>query len=59
MKQIIKRGTKKRYMTCRECGCYFSYEFDDIELQVFRDLYNNNRERKVLTCPQCSESIPV
>lgn len=46
-------------MTCRECGCYFSYEFDDIELQVFRDLYNNNREKKVLTCPQCSESIPV
>ena len=59
MKQIIRRGTKKKYLICRECGCYFSYEFDDIKIEKCRlDLYNcPTKERKVVTCPQCNESL--
>ena len=52
MVEIIKRGTKQT-CTCKECGCYFSYEVEDIEVE----------NKPLLTwvesivCPQCNKKI--
>ena len=60
MVEIIKRGTKKT-CTCDNCGCVFSYEEEDIEVeshhafdifQMADDTYN-----ELVRCPQCDEKI--
>lgn len=45
MIEIIKPGTKEK-ISCKSCGCLFSYEKEDIEI-------------KYITCPQCNEKIEL
>ena len=51
MKHIIKPGTKFT-ATCYECGCYFSYEKEDL-------IYGTYRYEcwSWVTCPQCGHKI--
>ena len=59
MIEIIKLGTKKT-CTCNECGCYFSYEDEDVETRytssnVFGVVAN--LPTNVIKCPQCDTEI--
>lgn len=63
MIEIIKRGTKKS-CTCKECGCYFSYEDEDIKSE--KQAHTNNTMfgvvqsisyNKSIICPQCETVI--
>ena len=60
MIEIIKRGTKKT-CTCDNCGCFFSYEKEDIEyknhakpLWGARIVYSTT---DFIKCPQCDTEI--
>lgn len=55
MIDIIKKGTKTK-CTCRQCGCLFTYEEEDLKKD------NNALNGLYLTyviCPQCSNKITV
>ena len=59
MIEIIKLGTKKT-CTCNECGCYFSYEDEDVETRytssnVFGVVAN--LPTNVIKCLQCDTEI--
>lgn len=49
MKQILKRGTKE-IVTCKTCGCMFSYEKEDV---FEKDLDNYKAFERYTICPQC------
>lgn len=49
MKQILKRGTKE-IITCKSCGCVFSYEKEDV---FEKDLDNYKAFKRYTICPQC------
>ena len=51
MIKIIKPGTKKK-VTCKECGCLFSYESEDIKS-------NLSRSANYVICPQCEEKVYI
>lgn len=57
MVEIIKRGTKQ-IKICKQCGCKFSYEVEDIQR-------NNTDDYKALAfieyvqCPQCKENVII
>lgn len=53
MKTIIKRGTKI-ITTCKDCGCVFSYESEDV-LEKSLDGYQTFKS--YITCPQCENEI--
>lgn len=53
MIEIIKRGTKT-ITTCKQCGCKFSYESEDIQEECI-DGYKQYRE--FVQCPQCDENV--
>lgn len=56
MIKIITKGTRKR-ITCEECGCYFSYDQEDVK-EVPADLTGGYTVRKhIVACPQCE--VPV
>lgn len=60
MIEIIKRGTKKT-CTCNECGCYFSYEDEDVE-NVYQGSYFSVSEmnhKNTIRCPQCESVITL
>ena len=52
--QIIKPGTKK-VTKCKNCGCQFSYEEEDVKV----DVKNNIPSEKWVICPQCEKSVIV
>ena len=57
MIEIIKRGTK-RIITCKKCGCEFS--FDEIEDVVrIPDPIHQGLTVRVVPCPQCNHGNPV
>lgn len=61
MIEIIKRGTKKT-CTCKECGCVFSYEEEDVDtVYTVNDIFGvkTNLLRNVVKCPQCDTAIVV
>ncbi len=64
MKVIIKRGTKQT-MTCEKCGCYFSYDEEDIETKSEYDKYDplanfySMDHPKYIECPQCCSEIYI
>ena len=64
MKVIIKRGTKQT-MNCEKCGCFFSYDEDDIETTSEYDKYDplanyySMAHPKYVECPQCGNEIYI
>lgn len=56
MIEIIKRGTKTK-MTCKECGCLFSYEEEDIEVEPRNPYSSYTIPKKKIRCPQCETVI--
>lgn len=58
MIEIIKPGTKEK-ISCKSCGCLFSYEKEDIEIGHPHNLYHLATEIKYITCPQCNEKIKL
>lgn len=59
MIKIIKLGEKKKII-CPECGCYFSYEKEDIEISNIItpfSRFNIFSYEKYISCPQCKEHI--
>jgi len=53
MKTIIKRGTKE-VTTCKNCGCVFSYESEDM---FEKDLDNYKAFKRYTFCPQCESEV--
>lgn len=53
MIEIIKRGTKQK-IKCKNCGCFFSYEQEDV--QVDND---ELRSKHFISCPQCKEKLII
>lgn len=49
MKKILKRGSKE-IVTCKTCGCLFSYEKEDV---LEKDLDNYKAFKRYTLCPQC------
>ena len=58
MIKIIKEGTRK-VCTCETCGCYFSYEQDDVitETEPVSPGVKGLIFIKSLKCPQCKTKI--
>lgn len=60
MIKIIKRGTKKT-CTCKNCGCVFSYEDEDIEVETYHALdimqMGDDSYKEYVQCPQCDEEV--
>lgn len=60
MIKIIKRGTKKT-CSCDNCGCVFSYEEEDINVEPFHALditqMGSDGCEESVSCPQCDEKI--
>lgn len=54
MIEIIKKGTKKK-CTCKECGCIFTYEDEDIQIEESK--YHGGGDSKYIDCPQCNNRI--
>ena len=57
MIKIIRKGTRK-IQECKECGCLFSYEEEDVKkksdclgMLVYYEKYIN--------CPQCKKNITL
>ena len=56
MIKIITKGTREK-TTCEECGCYFSYDKEDIHEVPADSTGGYTASKYVVTCPQCG--IPV
>ena len=54
MIEIIKRGAKTKH-TCKECGCVFTYEAEDMKIETPR--YHGGGDCKYIDCPQCNNRI--
>lgn len=57
--EIIKRGTKKT-CTCNECGSYFRYEDEDVEVETFETNTSGVIRiihRDFVQCPQCNKEV--
>lgn len=54
MVKIIKKGTRQK-MTCEECGCYFSFDEEDIENPATLRILSS--KTRAITCPQCGNII--
>jgi len=54
MIEIIKHGTKTKH-TCKECGCIFTYEKEDIQIE--QAAYHGGGDSQYIDCPQCSNRI--
>ena len=55
MIEIIKPGTKEK-CTCKECGCIFTYEAEDVKLSG-ACLCEFGAEYSYVKCPQCNNQI--
>lgn len=54
--EIIQRGNKHKII-CKECGCYFSYEDEDIESPTRGAMSPYSVPQKTIRCPQCKTLI--
>lgn len=54
MIEIIKKGTKTQ-QACKECGCLFSYESEDVKFE--EGAYHGAGDYKYIDCPQCDNRI--
>lgn len=55
MIKIIKKGTRQK-IECEECGCYFSFDEEDIE-KAPSALSLLSSKAKTIVCPQCENAI--
>ena len=53
MIEIIKKGTKTK-TNCNTCGCIFTYEYEDVQIEEGK--YRGSAAQYI-TCPQCSERV--
>lgn len=55
--EIIKHGEegKKYIATCRECGCQFSFQEEDVEQQYF----DRNELYVQIHCPECNYNMTL
>lgn len=53
MIEIIKQGTKKK-CTCKECGCIFTYEAEDVKGKITNFF---STDYSYINCPQCNNEI--
>ena len=64
MIEIIKRGTKEK-RTCKECGCIFTYEEEDVEEHGYNACVQGEivghlpGYKKIIRCPQCETVITL
>ena len=58
MIKIIERGTKM-IGECEYCGCKFSYENEDIELNSLYSMDQLQTRKSYIECPQCHKSITL
>jgi hypothetical protein len=62
MIKIIKQGTKKT-CSCDNCGCLFSYEAEDVDVESYRALdmtqMGSDSYKESVRCPQCGERISL
>lgn len=56
MIEIIKKGTIKK-VRCKDCGCLFSYEKEDIQHKPSGGF--NGCGCDYVICPQCEKEIVV
>ena len=54
MIKIIRKGTRK-IQECKECGCLFSYEEEDVKTKSIMLVYYE----KYINCPQCKKNITL
>lgn len=57
MIEIIKKGTKTK-CTCKQCGCLFTYEEEDLKKKEYVHPLNG-LDLPYVICPQCSNKITV
>ena len=51
MKKILNKVGNRYFTTCTHCGCYFTYDEEDIELLPSG---NTNHFSRFVTCPGCN-----
>jgi hypothetical protein len=56
MIKVIKHGQTEFTHTCSRCGCEFTYEFEDIQVDSFS---LNSTSAKVVKCPDCGNTCYV
>lgn len=54
MIEIIKHGTKTKHI-CKECGCVFTYEDEDVQIET--SPFHGGGDNKYIDCPQCNNRI--
>ncbi len=60
MIKIIRKGTRK-VQECKECGCLFSYEEEDVKTKTGSDCLGIMPVyyEKYINCPQCKKNITL
>ena len=62
MIKVIKEGTKQT-ITCEDCGCYFSFEEEDLKFMDYRNgTFQSGIKygyKKYVECPQCKKKICI
>lgn len=60
MIEIIKKGTKQ-IITCKQCGCKFSFENEDLKYLGQDGFHTGIKQgyKKYVICPQCENEIVV
>lgn len=56
MIKIIVKGTRKE-LTCKSCGCLFSYEAEDIKFEDKPSVVGGMHREDYIECPQCENKI--
>lgn len=57
MIEIIKRGTRT-VTECKNCGCKFSYEAEDIQ-RKYSFINDPKRHGECVICPQCNKEVII
>ena len=58
MIKIIKKGTRK-VQECKECGCLFSYEEEDVKTIPSGLESSLCYYKRYIDCPQCKNNITL
>ncbi len=59
MIRIIKQGTKQT-TTCETCGCFFSFEKEDLVIKNLDSVVESYTDwKEFVNCPQCSCEVII